>query len=163
MNFVGNTLSAIFVWVMIPLTLLSGTPLGGCVCANGQHRFFCQRLNSGNGDSASTTACSCCHIQSGPNAAANRRSTCCALATRSLPKGKEQGVSTRCCHRFVEIPSPSTVAEKFDAGDDEAVPLFLPSVADVTCPAVAQGARQIGSRRDLPPPDLVMLHHAFLI
>lgn len=162
MYFVGHTIRALAIWAMIPLNLLRSTPIMGCVCANGQHKFLCQRRNAETSDSA-TTVCSCCHPDSRHASGKSSSHSCCARRARSLAGESGPAVSTRCCQSVLEIPSPSVVGEKVVANDDQACPVHIARAVDDVFPVLAQNTFQVGSKGDLPPPDFVILHQVFLI
>src|SRR5687767_4377274 len=109
MIFVGSTVRTLAVWAMIPLVLLSGTPVMGCVCANGQYKFLCQRQTAATEDPATTAPCSCCP-QHKDGARETASSSCCKKAPRAASTGAT--VAARCCQEVLELPSPSVVVER---------------------------------------------------
>lgn len=163
MNFVGVTVRTLSIWSMIPLALLGGTPLGGCVCANGQYKFLCQRRNAETTDNSSIAVCSCCHPQGRHTESGSAGRSCCGRVSRSLASEGGLAVSTRCCRSVLALPNPSVIGEKPIVCDDEASLVWRAPVADQFCPSLALGVFQVGSQGDIPPPDFVILHRVFLI
>ena len=58
---------ALIALALIPVALLSGQPVHGCICADGHYEFFCRAGHRASGHqekeaaSATTESCSCCH------------------------------------------------------------------------------------------------------
>src|SRR5260370_4756560 len=46
----------VMMWAMIPLVVFGSVPRMGCVCANGQHKVFCERHRQGR----AAGQCACC-------------------------------------------------------------------------------------------------------
>src|SRR6266478_4078896 len=46
----------VMMWAMVPLVVFGSLPRIGCVCANGQHKAFCERHHQG----AAGGQCTCC-------------------------------------------------------------------------------------------------------
>lgn len=163
MRFVGHKIRSLAIWALIPLSLLSGTPLVGCVCANGQHKYLCQWRNAETSDSTVTTSRSCCHPNSRHVASGHARRSCCGRITRSFTGGSGPAVSTRCCQSVLEIPTPSVVGEKSIVRDNDVSSVCVAPVVHSLGQTNPLGVFQVDSLGDLPPPDFVILHHAFLI
>lgn len=132
---------------MIPLTVLSGMPIVACICASGEMKFGCRRI-------AART------IQFAPTQA---QPSCCQKHVPSPRSTDETAASSRCCQGVVELPSPIVSAERISAPERHAASLPLFAVGQFSAHSSTSLAVDIFARGDLPPPDFVILHHAFLI
>ena len=154
-------------WAMIPLMVFGSLPRIGCICANGQHKFFCERhLTSAQ----RVPQCSCCY---GRQAASNETSgdthscpmsgtTCCG-AKRVAKNSGSPAFATDCPCRSVVDQTVVITAVKavLDLDPASHTALVLAAVpAFVVVPAVCFDH----ARGDLPPPpDLVTTLGVLLI
>src|SRR5882672_7391185 len=51
--------TTVLMWAMIPFIVFGSLPRMGCICADGQHKIFCQRHLQG----AKAGGCVCCERQ----------------------------------------------------------------------------------------------------
>lgn len=159
MNSQSTNLKSLLVWGMIPLTLLSGTPLFACVCANGDVKLLCQRRTGvvveksvpGNSSSDNESRT----IKTIP--------ACCRAHRIAQKSGNDLAVSARCCKAVLELPSPRVPVEKVSAPEQVPASLSLFVAHELLRASCPRHAERNNTRGDLPPPDLVIEHHAFLI
>jgi len=145
--------AAVLIWAMIPLTVFASLPRVGCICANGQHKFFCERSRA----SGSEGLCACCYGK-GP-ATGDRTGTklpCC---------GQDQG---RCANGLAAVGSDRPCRPVLDRSifvrDHKASSLNLDraqhtplAVAFEPLPVIVAGpVRDLNRGELLPPPDLVI-------
>ena len=114
MSLFRTQLSAFIVWGMIPLAVYAGLPSTGCLCANGQFKFFCShRYQSvavqvlsgraaGCAEEQISADCSCCSAAIG----AEHEDDCCQHGG-ALPGNGIQ--SQRCCQPVLSAPNLSWV------------------------------------------------------
>lgn len=154
-------IAAALIWVLVPLTVFAGLPRTGCICANGQHKFFCQRSRIDGPE----RLCSCCYGKNPSRAAANAADgtrTCCGQG-RGSPIGVAGVASDRPCRPVLEhsvfVPGQKAPALKLDRASHCLVFAdFEPR------PALVSSARHDFDRRELlPPPDLVITLGVLLI
>lgn len=95
----------ILVLAIIPLTLFSGRPAGGCICADGQFKLFCHgngccsHTNQGDLGNASTESCCCStHVT---HVAGNHRFT---SASGTVVRLAGMDRSKSCCCRLQLVP-----------------------------------------------------------
>lgn len=80
------------VWVLLPLALYGGSPVLGCLCANGQTKLFCSQLLGGGCQDCSERAADskpsavrsptthrCCHGAAAASTLTARPLSCCRL------------------------------------------------------------------------------------
>lgn len=159
MRTVKATIRAVSIWAMIPLTVLSGTPLIACICANGDVKLLCQRCASLSAVTEESHG-SCC-FQAGQ--LEETAPTCCQEPAKVAKQSNELAASSRCCHSVVQLPIPGVTAKSIAPPDEHvaSVPLFvaLPKLANAFPSHLAKWHAQ----EVFPAPDFVVLHHAFLI
>jgi hypothetical protein len=151
---------------MIPLTIFGSQPRVACICADGQHKFFCQRSRSGEVDGR----CICCYGGSSETPAANRGSqqsscgeaACCGCKRRACDSDVPGFASQRPCRpvldkaTFLSVPKSSLELARVDAA-----PLF---VAFEPFAAIDRGTVVDFHRGELlPPPDIVIEFGVLLI
>src|SRR5687767_13094280 len=140
MKFVGTRIRTPAIWAMIPLTLLGGTPLAVCICAGGEQKYFCRDLHRPRQVDTDDSANGCCKRKSEH------------LAER-IAVPEQPALSSRCCQRAVECPSPRVVVERMVIPTDVGVP----SPANLDPPLrIITGSlwSSVDNQGDLPPPDL---------
>ena len=158
--------------VMVPLAVLSGQPVYGCICADGHYELFCQagrcpgkaKAAAANpGSTAACCGCSCC-ADAGPKDASH---ACCKARVAGLARaacGHQSGNSSAqhvgnkgCCTPVVQQATVATVVAAPQALDDHWLPALYVTTLDVNVfesAAHAHGAfpPDFGS----PPRDLVV-------
>jgi hypothetical protein len=158
-------ITKVLMWAMIPLIVFGSMPRMGCICADGQHKTFCQRHLQGN----RAGACVCCEGRLGaadacaiekPRAPAGRHA-CCQSAGGKCPAGCPSLTQGRPCRPVVdraEIVTSAKAALDLDRVDH--TPLF---VAVELLPAIVSSVEVDYARELLPPPDLVTTLGVLLI
>lgn len=123
----------VVIWAMLPLAVLNGRPLLGCVCADGKYKTDCPAMAERAQDDASATAeptaaptegKSCCqpscYADESPQEPAD--SCCAASATRDENPAPTGGLSGRggCCHPVIEsaVPPLRVGAVELDSDHD---------------------------------------------
>lgn len=159
MDSIGLSLRVFVLWAMIPLTLVSGTPIAECVCTDGQHKLFCNRRN-GCAVSVGASRPGCCKNKAvGGNDVSRVREP---LAGTSPSHDTVE--SRRCCQAVLDVLNPSVVAEKTVLPKRAPGPvLCLAAVDSPSLRCSLSGTADNDSQGELPVPDLVVAHHAFLI
>jgi hypothetical protein len=154
--FAGNKtrIAALLIWAMIPLTVFASLPRVGCICANGQHKFFCERSRA----PATQGLCTCCYGKAARTAVPDRsrdRMARCRQARCS--KGLVTIASDRPCRPVLDcsifVQSHKAAPPDLDRGDH--TPLF---VTFEPLPMLVSGVAHDFDRGELlPPPDLVTI------
>ena len=170
-------IATFLVWAMIPLTLVSGLPRVGCICANGERKLICDSLAGGS------VGCSksCCHSPTSDPVKTDSRKTdvgatvsvaaaekakrpsCCHHHQKQRPVSDQQVVAGgKLCRQELHRPlyvttETQAVSEHFAVEFIGAVEM-LPQVDAVTCVA-----RLFEPNRVPPPRDLVVQFGAWLI
>jgi hypothetical protein len=153
-------------WAMIPLMVFGSLPRVGCICASGQHKFFCERHLSSPDDAR----CTCCYGRQSPTGktagkAGNFRTsvlTCCG-AKRGTHDNESPAFGVDCpCRPVIDRPVVITaVKATLDLNHADHTPLFL-STAPIFELVPAMCVHH--ARGDLPPPpDLVTTLGVLLI
>ena len=161
-----SRISIAVMWAMIPLTVLGGLPRIGCICANGQHKFFCERHLMKAGDAK----CACCYgrgaaqseLANGTHSCPSVSMDCCG-AKRASHDGKLPAFGVDCPCRPVVDRSVLITPIKAVLDLDQAAhtPLFLAAVPRM---AVISAVSFDHARGELPPPpDLVTTLGVLLI
>ena len=126
MHWVGRRLFAGIVWGMVPFLIASGMPRVGCVCANGDHRPFCQGFqHDGQSPEKSCSACNGCEgcaATPAKNSISDQSDrSCCGQPVRSASSGVTH--PGRCCQPYLILPSAvkNDVAVSPPLVDDELV------------------------------------------
>jgi hypothetical protein len=158
-------IAKLLMWAMVPLIVFGSMPRMGCICADGQHKTFCQRHLQGN----RAGACVCCEGRMAaadacgtekPPAPAGKHS-CCQSAGGKCPAGRPSLTQGRPCRPVVdrtEIVTSAKAALDLDGVDH--TPLF---VAVEFLPAIVSSIEVDYARELLPPPDLVTTLGVLLI
>jgi hypothetical protein len=162
----NSRFSIALVWAMIPLTVFGSIPRVGCICANGQHKFYCQRHLM----QAGAPRCACCYGRDGATGDSTGSSQACRLGATACcgsnpasNDGKLPTLGAECPCRPVLDRPVFTIAVKavLDLDQSEHAPLLL-AVAPVL--AVVPGVSFVHARGDVPPPpDLVTTLGVLLI
>jgi len=143
-------------WALIPVVAFAAQPRLGCICANGQHKFFCQRHSQGHPDAR----CSCCFGRASATGKSGAKACCGGLACCGRThetcgsKGRVMG-STRSCRPVVESATFLNGSKApIDLKLTDAAPLFV--AVDVLPLPFGNVAVELDRTRSLPPPDLVV-------
>jgi hypothetical protein len=158
--------SIALMWGMIPLMVFGSLPRIGCICANGQHKFFCERHVEGAHDAQ----CACCYGRQATTreTASDGHSwptsvmSCCGVKRASHDAGTPAFATDCPCRPVVDRPVViAAVKALLDLDQAGHSPLFLAAVpAFVQVPSVSFDH----ARGDLPPPpDLVTTLGVLLI
>jgi hypothetical protein len=151
-------------WAMIPLTVFGSQPRMGCICANGQHKLFCQRHLQRDTD----RRCTCCYGKDTADPAADdgvqgpRKASCCACNGTTGKSDRPSVQSDRPCRpvldKTIYLTGPKWSLDLDRLG---AAPLFL---AFESRPVIERSIVAGGHRGELlPPPDLVVTLGVLLI
>lgn len=160
--------TTIVMWAMIPLTVFGSLPRMGCICANGQHKFFCERHHSGD----VAGRCACCNGRATAKTAtlhetqnrSARGMACCRQSRGGRATNHPVVMSDRPCRLvldeavFLTGPKSSLDLDRAQFLSAFAEVAFEPQpmvVATVT-PDFLRGER-------LPPPDPVITFGVMLI
>ena len=151
-------------WAMIPLTVFGSQPRMGCICANGQHKTFCQRYLQNDSDSG----CICCYGKDRAATGAQTRTaplgekSCCRCNRATGKSDRPVAHSDRPCRPVIDkaiyLTGPKS---SLDLDRVDAAPLFL---AFEPLPVIEPSILVDGHRGELlPPPDLVITLGVLLI
>jgi hypothetical protein len=165
MRFCRNQIGAAIMWGMIPLALWGGLPGTGCICANGQYKFFCAGslgrvgCDSGrNAASASQSAgCTCPHCRGIATTDAAETSHACCHNDRGQgdPAGK-------CCH-LVARSLATVSAEVAPPTTDALVVAILPPALNLSLVVLSTVSKHVEQIDTGPPIDRVILLRCLLI
>jgi hypothetical protein len=138
------------IWLLLPVALLAGRPMVGCVCSDGTYKVSCEKL-VGNfvwPQAAEKHETSCCPATSS--------GSCPACHTSAEKNSDGVSAESRCVCRGIQnnlkLTSPTDL-------DRERQITFAPfDVIDVDCPPLL-AALELRSplQSDLPPPNRVVL------
>src|SRR5262249_54873770 len=149
-------------WAMIPLIVFGSMPRMGCICADGQHKMFCQRHLQGD----RSGGCVCCegHRAVGIRepAAPPGKHACCQAAGGKCSSGCPSLTEGRPCRPVVdrtEIVASAKAALDLDRVD--AAPLF--AAVELLPAVVTPVAADFFRGESLPPPDLITTLGVLLI
>src|SRR5487761_1114743 len=156
MNRIRTQLSAVVVWGMIPLAVFAGLPSTGCLCANGQFKFFCaHRCSSPTREVAGHAGYrahehaaadgSCCV------AAVNEHEGDCCQHGATLPGDGMQ--SRSCCQPVFNAPSLSPVAVSAPDDHSPCLTVCLAETGAIAHPAAAPDTAEFDTG---PPLDRVV-------
>jgi hypothetical protein len=162
-----SRITKVVLWAMIPLVVFGSLPRMGCVCADGQHKTFCQRHLQGT----KAGECVCCERHDvavdarektdKPTAPAARH-TCCQGRIGKSSSGRPELNSDRPCKPVVDQLVLLTAAKSsIDLDRIDHAPLFAtvePLPALLRCVTVESIRAE-----SLPPPDLVTTLGVLLI
>jgi len=146
-------------WAMVPLTVFAGLPRIGCVCANGQHKTFCERHRQGT----ARGPCTCCdHAKMAAGSKVAREADVCRSQSEESACGGSEFDTGRPCRAVVDRTVVLTVAKvvvELDQPDHATV-----FIANELMPATGPSIAAIFTRGELlPPPDLVVTLGVMLI
>jgi len=155
-------ITKVLMWATIPLIVFGSMPRMGCICADGQHKMFCQRHLQGN----RTGGCVCCQgLKAAADGCAAKHSAtqgCCRSVGGKCPSGCPSLTEGRPCRPVVDRSDIVTVAKSaLDLDRGDAAPIFA---AIEPAPAVvAPVAKDFFRGESLPPPDLITTLGVLLI
>jgi hypothetical protein len=155
-------------WAMIPLTVFGSLPRMGCICANGQHKLFCERYRNCDADGR----CTCCYGRATAKIRASQETqsrpggemTCCSHRRAGTATDCPVVGSDRPCrpvlHNAVYLNSPKL---SLDLDRADCLPPFA-VLAFEPLPAIVPNIAADFMRGELlPPPDLVITFGVMLI
>jgi hypothetical protein len=143
-------------WALIPVVAFAAQPRMGCICANGQHKFFCQRHSEGSQDAR----CTCCFGRGSETGKSAAKACCggmaCCGRTHETCESKDPVMgATRSCRPVVETATFLNGSKApVDLQLADAAPLFV--ALDVLPLQTGSMAAEVDRTRSLPPPDLVV-------
>lgn len=145
------------VWALVPLTVFGSLPRMGCICANGEHKFFCERHRSRDGEGR----CVCCHGPAATGGSSGEK-TCCRQKRAKGPSELPVVSSTRPCRPVLDQPLLLAAARSILDLDQAAhTPLCI---AAAPLPTIDPCTTADATRAELlPPPDLVTTLGVLLI
>jgi hypothetical protein len=148
---------------MLPLAILNGQPVVGCICADGTFKTNCPAMRE-TAETASADDCcgaGCCARQETQETS----HTCCDAAARETndasrsqePTDKHVLASKSCCQPAVEAAVPPPLVSAVQMVDDHHLlaPATLPAATVVGINAVST-CRQVDDDTGRPPTDLVI-------
>jgi len=152
-------------WAMIPVTVLGSVPRMGCICANGQHKFFCERHRA----IASDARCVCCFGRDAARSVPTKGSsavpgamTCCGSKRLMKSTGQPEFSADRPCRPVLDRPQFVSVAKAtLDLDLSDQTPSFLATAP--TASPVGGFSLNHGGGDVPPPPDLVTTLGVLLI
>jgi hypothetical protein len=155
-------ITKVLMWAMIPLIVVGSMPRMGCICADGQHKMFCQRHLQGN----RTGGCVCCQGQKAvADGCATKHSPtqgCCQSAGGKCSSECPSLAEGRPCRPVVDRNDIVTATKA--ALDLDRVDAAPPFAAVELLPAViAPVAADFFRGESLPPPDLITTLGVLLI
>ena len=167
MSFRESRFSIALVWAMLPLTVFAGLPRMGCICASGEHKFFCERHRMAAGDGG----CICCYGRPGDRrrtehttnvASAGEKACCKSKRLANQSRTQPTLCSGRPCRSVVD-QTPLITAVKVVLEFDRAghVPLSLAVVPTSMADTRVEFDRARDNLR--PPPDLITTLGVLLI
>ena len=168
---------AVVMWAMVPLALLSGRPVSGCICADGHYEPFCgggPRLASDaasqqTAGDATGRGCSCCD----KSRADDRNRSCCNAKTdccrRSSSAHRADSSDARvagksCCTPVLRTDLVTIAASSWQLSDEQQLSVLCTAALALPSTGIATGAGQpVGSDTGPPPDDLVVTLRRLLI
>jgi len=148
--------AAVLIWAMVPLTVFASLPRMGCICANGQHKFFCERSRA----PGSEGLCTCCYgkgpATTGVQGAASVPMACCGHQRGRCASGLAAVGSDRPCRPVLDhsIFVRGAKGSSLDFARAEHAPMF--TAFEPLPQLVRNVAHEFGHGELLPPPDLVI-------
>ncbi len=166
-----SRIRALVAFALIPVALLSGQPVHGCICADGHYEFFCRAGHRASRhqeetDTASTIAesCSCCH-----KADAGKTShDCCKGATGCCDSAKRQSQDPQhpaspylsgkgCCTPVVSDATERTLTASVQTNGDHQVVALFAIMPELPCSQMdANRCPHLLASTGPPPDDLVV-------
>jgi len=159
-------ITKVLMWAMIPLIVFGSMPRMGCICADGQHKMFCQRHLQGS----RSGGCVCCQgLKASANACASHQSAtpserpaCCQSAGGKCASGCPSLTEGRPCRPVVDRSDIVTAAKAaLDLDRVDAAPMF--AAVELLPAVVAPVAADFFRGESLPPPDLITTLGVLLI
>lgn len=163
MNRFRTQLSAVVVWGMIPLAAFAGLPSTGCLCANGQFKFFCEHRSSSPAHDFAGHAGCCTHEHAAVDcgcclAAVEEHEGDCCQHGATLPG---DGVQSRsCCQPVFNAPGLSPVVASAPCDHSLCATVCLVETGAAAHPAVAAETFEFDTG---PPLDRVVAFRHLLI
>jgi hypothetical protein len=150
----------VMMWAMIPLIVFGSLPRMGCICANGQHKVFCERHREGTAGGQ----CACCDhakLMASSKAGPDANVCCRSHGDESVCESPALDTS-RPCRPIVDRAVLLTAAKSsLDRDGSAHTPLF---VAVQLLPSAGPSIAADYTHADLlPPPDLVITLGVMLI
>lgn len=135
------------IWLLLPVALLTGRPMVGCVCSDGSYKVSCEKLIGSLVWSQGKKQSPCCPADSGSCPACHKEAgqDCDGVSSNS-----------QCVCRGIENNLKLTSSVNVDQDDDS-------SFVEFTIPENASPQSSLSCvlenvhRTDLPPPDRVVL------
>lgn len=142
----------VMMWAMIPLIVFGSLPRMGCVCANGQHKFFCERHRQGPAGGQ----CVCCdHAKAVASSRAVHNANVCGSHDDESACDSPVFGTARPCRPVVDRVVLLTAAKSsLDLDQVNHTPLFV--AAELLPAAGPSIAADYTHGELLPPPDLVI-------
>lgn len=155
---------------MLPLAILNGQPIVGCICADGTFKTDCpaMRETAGQADTGDCCAASRCRrqvAQTQPPSCCQRAADNTECATRAEHRANEPEVAGKgCCQPALEAPVPPRLVSVVQVADDHHLPALATVLAEafVRLDAVS-AARQVEDDTGQSPIDLVITLRHLLI
>ena len=140
----------VMMWAMIPLVVFGSVPRMGCVCANGQHKVFCERHRQGT----ARGPCGCCdHAKLMASSKAGRDANECGARGDESACDSPAFDTGRPCRPVVDRAVLLTAAKSsLDLDQSAHTPLFVAvQLKPASGPSIAADSTH---GELLPPPDL---------
>ncbi len=167
----SNRLKSVAVWAMIPLAVLNGRTVSGCICADGHYEATCNTsvcsggtLNSVDTAEPASCGCSCCAHRADKQGGSDgcRKMSCCSRTSHrpTQSSGGESFSDKGCCQPVSQTHVTPSVVVK--SGFDELRPselLTTDAAASLQSIFAAAAHRFAGTHTDVCPctvPDLVI-------
>ena len=138
------------IWLLLPVALLTGRPMVGCICSDGTYKVSCEKL-VGNfvwPQATEQHGMSCCPVASS--------GSCPACHAPSEKYGDGVSANDKCVCRGIQNNLKLTSSTNLDRERHIAFAPF--NIAEVDC-SLSLVALELRSplQSDLPPPDRVVL------
>jgi hypothetical protein len=149
----------VMMWAMIPLIVFGSLPRMGCVCANGQHKVFCERHRQGT----ARGPCTCCdHAKSMASSKVAHDANECGMRGDESTCDFPAIDTARPCRPVVDRAVLLTAAKSsLDLDQAAHTPLFV--AAELLPTSGISIAVDYTHGELLPPPDLVITLGVMLI
>jgi hypothetical protein len=149
----------VMMWAMIPLIVFGSLPRMGCVCANGQHKTFCQRHQQGTAGGR----CVCCeHARAmASSKAAHDTDVCGSQVDKAGCDGPAFDTGRPCRPVVDRAVLLTTTKSLLDLDRVNHTPLFV--AAELLPNSGISIAVDYTHGELLPPPDLVITLGVMLI
>lgn len=160
--------TTIVMWAMIPLIVFGSLPRMGCLCANGQHKFFCDRQRSGDVDGR----CACCYGRTTAKSAARhetqnpsaRGMACCRQSRGGRASDIPVVKSDRPCRPVLdEVVFLTAPKSSLDLDRAQFLSAFANLAFEPQPMAVRAVTADLLRGEPLPPPDRVITLGVMLI